>query len=325
MSKKPLTFVLSDETVNRFSFRVLTAGIDLSEFKKNPIMLWMHKRDSKFSVDNMLPIGIWTNIRVENNMLLADAEFDEDDEFAMKVKAKVEKGHIRMASAGLDPKEWSEDEKHMLPGQKNPTLTISEIVEASIADIGANKNALRLYKEGEIVELSAFKTTFIDKPKPEKIQMKKLTQLLNLAAESTDDQIHEAVQAVMNRNQQLSSDLTAKDQTIADLNKQLADVNKQKVIDLVNTAITEKRIDETMRNEYTELATENFERAQKIINSLPKVGSVTQQLSQGADADTKDLSWDQLHKEGKLETLKAEKPEVFKALYKAKFKKDYAG
>jgi hypothetical protein len=31
-----------------------------------------------------------------------------------------------------------------------------------------------------------------------------------------------------------------------------------------------------------------------------------------------------LHKEGKLETLKAEKPEVFKAVYKAKFKKDYA-
>lgn len=324
MEKNPLTFVISDETVNRHGFRVLTAGIDLKAFKSNPIMLWMHKRDDRYSSIEKLPIGIWTNIRIEDNKLLADAEFDEDDDFAMKIKKKVEKGHIRMASAGLNPITWTEDPKLMLKGQKYPTLANSEIQEASIADIGSNRNALRLYNNGELIELSAFK--FNLQPKTENIQMKKLTDLLNLAADSTEEQIHEATQAIMNRNQQLSSDLSAKDQVIAGLQQQIADVNKQKVVDLVNNAIAEKRIDETMRTEYTELATENYERAQKIINSLPKVGSVTQQLNaDGADADTKDLSWDDLHKAGKLEKLKSDKPEVFKALYKTKFQKDYVG
>lgn len=323
MSKKPLTFVLSDETVNRHDFRVLTEGIDVSHFERNPVMLWMHKRDNSYSSQNMLPIGIWTNIRKENGQLLADAEFDEDDELAVKIRKKVEKGHIRMASAGLNPVEWSEDPKLMLQGQKWPTLVKSEIQEASLADIGSNRNALRLYKDGSPLELSSLSEVLFEKPK--QTSMKKVTDLLNLAADSTEDQIHDAVQAVVNRNQQLATDLSARDQKIAELNQQIADVNKQKVIDLVNNAIAEKRIDETMRQEYTELATDNFDRAQKIINSLPKVGSVTQQLAQGGDADIKNLSWDQLHKEGKLETLRAEKPDVFKALYKQKFGKEYKG
>ncbi len=321
MSKKPLTFVLSDETVNRHDFRVLTEGIDVSHFERNPVMLWMHKRDNSYNSQNMLPIGIWTNIRKENGQLLADAEFDEEDELAVKIRKKVEKGHIRMASAGLNPIEWSEDTKFMLQGQKGPTLVKSEILEASLADIGSNRNALRLYKDGSLLELSSLTEVLFEKPK--QTSMKKVTDLLNLAADSTEDQIHAAVQSVVNRNQQLATDLAAKDQTIAGLNQQIADANKQKVVDLVNNAIAEKRIDETMRQEYTELATENFDRAQKIINSLPKVGRVTQQLLQGADVETKNLSWDQLHKEGKLETLKADHPDVFKALYKQKFGKEY--
>lgn len=37
-----LTFVLHDESVNTYGFRMLTSGANLEEFKKNPVMLLNH-------------------------------------------------------------------------------------------------------------------------------------------------------------------------------------------------------------------------------------------------------------------------------------------
>ena len=46
-----LTFVLHDESVNTYGFRMLTSGANLEEFKKNPVMLLNHD-------DYSLPIGL---------------------------------------------------------------------------------------------------------------------------------------------------------------------------------------------------------------------------------------------------------------------------
>lgn len=78
-----LTFVLHDESVNTYGFRMLTSGANLEEFKKNPVMLLNHD-------DYSLPIGRWENIRVEGGKILADAVFDEGDARAAEVKRKVE-------------------------------------------------------------------------------------------------------------------------------------------------------------------------------------------------------------------------------------------
>ena len=91
-----LTFVLHDESVNTYGFRMLTSGANLEEFKKNPVMLLNHD-------DYSLPIGRWENIRVEGGKILADAVFDEGDARAAEVKRKVENDFIRMASIGAWP------------------------------------------------------------------------------------------------------------------------------------------------------------------------------------------------------------------------------
>lgn len=49
---KRFTFVLHDETVNTYGFRMLTSGANLEEFRKNPVILLNHK-------DWELPIGRW--------------------------------------------------------------------------------------------------------------------------------------------------------------------------------------------------------------------------------------------------------------------------
>ena len=44
------SFILSEESINDRGFRVLTGGINLERFKKNPVMLWMHHRDHGYSI-----------------------------------------------------------------------------------------------------------------------------------------------------------------------------------------------------------------------------------------------------------------------------------
>ena len=141
------TFILSDESVNDFGFRILTDGIDITRFKKNPIMLYGHIRafEGKGKDGTILPIGRWENIRKKDGQLLADAVFDEDDKFAMKVASKVDKGILNAASSGLDLTEYSEDPKLMKKGQVLPTITKSVLKEGSIADVPGNGNAVKLY------------------------------------------------------------------------------------------------------------------------------------------------------------------------------------
>lgn len=83
------TFVLHDESVNTYGFRMLTSGANLEEFRKNPVLFLNHK-------DWELPIGRWENIRIEGTRILADAVFDENDEEAIKVMKKVETDFVRM-------------------------------------------------------------------------------------------------------------------------------------------------------------------------------------------------------------------------------------
>ena len=149
------SIILSDSLINDYGFRVLTSGIDLERFKSNPVMLWMHKREGNFSFTQApLPIGKWENIRVEEDKLMGDPVFDEADDFAVKIKQKFDKGIINAASIGISIIESTNDPKSLLPGQSRPTISKSEVVEASLVDIPANKRAVRLYNKADMINLN---------------------------------------------------------------------------------------------------------------------------------------------------------------------------
>ena len=97
------TFVLHDESVNSKGFRMLTSGANLTIFRKNPVMLFMHD-------DYNMPIGRWDNIRIEGTRILADPVFDEKDIRAIGVMDKVNRGFLNMASIGAwAPEEMTDD------------------------------------------------------------------------------------------------------------------------------------------------------------------------------------------------------------------------
>ena len=128
-TNKPITFVLSDESVNSYGNVVLTEGIDTTAFERNPVMLYMHNRDGNV-------IGRWENIRKEDKRLLGDAVFDST-ELAATVKKQVEKGFLRSVSIGIEVITIED-----LNGVQ--TIVKSRLIEVSIVDIPSNKNAVKL-------------------------------------------------------------------------------------------------------------------------------------------------------------------------------------
>lgn len=129
------TFVISDESTNSKGFIVLTSGINLESFRKNPVMFYQHERETSGI------IGRWENIRTMGTQLLADAVFDETDPIGKRVQEQVEGGFIRCASIGID-----NVEKELINGVE--TVVKCDLKEVSIVDIPANQNAVKLYNKG---------------------------------------------------------------------------------------------------------------------------------------------------------------------------------
>ena len=145
--------IISTERINSYGSRVLTAGIDLTQYKKNPVLLFMHRRGRKED----MPIGIMTDLRMENGILYGTPKFDDDTEDERNISKKWDRGTLRMLSAGLDVLEWSEDPAMLVAGQTRPTVTKSKLIEVSVVDIGSNDDALQvgLYHEGKLLTLAA--------------------------------------------------------------------------------------------------------------------------------------------------------------------------
>jgi len=155
--------------VNSYGSRVLTSGIDLSQYERNPVLLWMHRRSWE---PGAMPIGKVENLRIEDGRLIGTPVFDQNDDFAKQIESKWDNGFLRMASAGLEPMETTPDPALVLPGQTRETVTRCKLVEVSIVDIGGNDEALQLYgQEGKLLKLAAGE----DNPGLPLLQLKKET------------------------------------------------------------------------------------------------------------------------------------------------------
>ena len=176
-------FIISDESLNRFGFVVLTSGIDIEKFIRNPVMFFNHNREAGV-------IGRWENVRVDNGKLFATPVFDEADEVGKKVSQKVENGFIRAASIGIEPIERDET---------GAVLLSCELIECSICDIPSNSNALMLYQNGNQVKNNEdyLNLNLIKPPKIMKDEdVKKIIEALGLSPDATVDDVLAAIAAL---------------------------------------------------------------------------------------------------------------------------------
>ncbi|MCS2363095.1 MULTISPECIES: hypothetical protein [Bacteroides] len=141
--------VISDESVNCYGTWVKTEGADISQYERNPVLLWMHWRG--------IIIGCIKDIRKEGDKITGEPYFDEVRDESKLAKQQWEKGTLKMASAHFEVLETSDAAELIKPGQYRATAVRSKLIEVSMVDIGGNDNALPLMLsfKGEELKLSA--------------------------------------------------------------------------------------------------------------------------------------------------------------------------
>lgn len=208
------TVVISNSKLNRYGFRMLTAGALLEHFKRNPIMLFMHNRPWRGTKDEILPLGTVQNLKIEDDDILGDLEFDLKDEFAAKIAQKWDDGIYKMVSVGATVIEYSTDPSVLLPGQTRATATKWILDEVSVVDMGANDDAIAIKNtKGEYITLKDganldFIPIIENKPKMKKIALK-----YGLPEDATEEQILDAIEKERLANKTLKEE--SEKQTLA--------------------------------------------------------------------------------------------------------------
>lgn len=321
--------IISTSGLNCYGGRVLTSGIDLTQFQKNPLLLWMHRRS--FDRDAM-PIGRIDNLRTDGDRLIGTPVFDQNDEFAKKIESKWENGFLRMASAGIEIIETSDAPEHLLQGQTRRTITRCRLEEVSIVDMGGNDEALQLYdRSGKVLKLAAGEDNdALPLLAPEKKddpsgtapdgkdnnQTNKLTQsmnkeilqLLGLSETATEQ---EAVGAL-----RLLKEKADKVETL-----QLASITA-----VVDGAIAEKRITADKKEHFVNIGKaagiDSLRTTLSLMQPARKPTEVIRQTDAPRDDEPKtyaklsDVPADQLEK------LREERPQDYERLYKAEYGHD---
>ncbi len=303
--------VISNSRLNSYGFRVLTEGLDLEQYKKNPILLWMHNRPWRGTTNEVLPLGRIENLRIDGDNLIGTPVFDEQDEFAKQIKQKWEGGFLKMVSAGFEVIEVSDAPEVILQGQRRSTVTKAKLIEVSIVDIGANDDALVLYKDGKTVTLSAGNDsdfpTLIKQQSNTDQKMKAIALKLGLPETASE-------QEVLAKIGELQTTAQGADAARQELAKQ-----KDAAIDAaVENAIKLRKITADKKAHFVELGKkaglETLTETLNCMSSSQRPTDVINNGSSGTEYKTlRDVPTD------KLEELRKEDFETYSKLYKAAY------
>ena len=302
---------ISNESVNCYGFRVLTAGIDVEQYKRNPVLLYMHERGNV--------VGYVNDLKVENDEITGELMFDCASEQSERCQKQFEFGSLRMVSAGLEIIETSEDPAMLVPGQTRPTITKSRLFEVSVADVGANDDAIVLEKDGKRIMLSKDGTcglpliTHNNNQSNKEMEQKVIALQLGLPETATENEIN-AKLAQLKALQQENETLKAEKQTLAEA----------RIAQLVDTAIAEKRLDAQHKEQFVKLGGQiGAEELEKTLQAMkPEVklsamlghqGSAPGSASEKTYTKLSEVPADELVK------LRADNVEEYKRLYEAEY------
>ncbi|MBR1644314.1 MAG: HK97 family phage prohead protease [Bacteroidales bacterium] len=313
--EKRHTFVLTDESVNSYGYRVLAGGLDRTQFLKNPVMLYSHEY-------GLLPIGNWEDVREADGQLLADAKFDEGDAFAMEIARKVEAGVIRCCSIGFNVLEVDDSEGLKMPGQTGPTVTKAELLECSICTFGANRNAMRLANT-----TSGSERYFSAEGEPTG------TATVKPGARMTLTRVEENINPLNSLDmteqekqemEQLKSQVTTLTHERDEVRQELERVREAEIETLLTAAVGDGRIGEAEKASWKEMLKLTPESAKAALAKLNPRTSLSQTLEKNrGKGEFAGKSWAELDRTGRLSAYKAADPEGFKALYRETFNADY--
>ena len=304
-----------NSTLNSYGTRVLTEGMDTSQFDRNPVLLYMHNRGQV--------IGCVRNIQKEGDDVVGELDFDEATDLSVQCRKQFEFGSLKAVSAGIDIVETSESPELLVPGQTGPTITKSKLFEVSVVDVGANDDAIVLRHGG--VRLTLGKDS--ENPLPPLThtlnqshhkELSKLTTLLGLSAEATEADVETTLKTLLAERDDLRESLILCQETL--ISQQLLQLQK------------EERINAEQKEKIINLSKDHsFEEVQSVIAIVAgdpaKETPKTQQFAhKGFDLtssrrEDSETLWKKLSEvpEAELATMRAEDREQYCRLYRAEY------
>jgi hypothetical protein len=259
---------ITNEILNSYGTRVLTSGMSIEQYCRNPVLLYMHERGNV--------IGYVKDVKVEDDSVTGELVFDEASELSKRCKKQWEFGSLKMVSAGLDILELSEAKELLVEGQTRPTISKSKLFEVSLVDIGANDDAIRLHKDGIAIELGKDGTCvlpLLNKTINEKdMDLKQIA--LQLGLPETADEA--AVNAKL-------VELKKAEGEVKTLQSEKAKLELGSITTLVETAIGEKKIGADRKEQFINLGkTIGIDELKKTFDAMAPQVRLSQVITPGA-------------------------------------------
>lgn len=314
---------ITNSSVNSYGTRVLTNGLDISQYERNPVLLYMHERGTV--------IGYMKDLRLEGDELTGEPVFDEASELSQRCKKQWDFGSLRMVSIGIDIIETSESPEHILQGQSRPTITKSKLDEVSVVDIGANDDAIVLKKDGRrLINENINEVLHLMKPnnnqqKSKEMKLNEIALLLGLPETADETKVKEAISSMM----ELRSALEASTKEVETLSAQIATLKEEKeamelagITGAVDKAIAERRIEASKKEQFVELGKKvGVEELENVFAAMTVKEKASAVLRGGRAVTEGNSEWKTLRDvpADKIAELRANDREEYARLYKATY------
>lgn len=129
-------FVANSGGLDAVGERVVAKGMDLDRFNKNGVVLYQHAGYYSANPDVVIAKGsVWEE---GDRLMLGITEWDIDSDLGSEVKRKVDKGFLNAVSIGFIERAGEYDK------DKNYIITEAELLEVSVVNIPADKDAIRV-------------------------------------------------------------------------------------------------------------------------------------------------------------------------------------
>lgn len=300
---------ISNDSLNTYGFRVLTVGMNMEQYCRNPVLLYMHERGNV--------IGYVKDLKVENGEVTGEPMFDEASDLSKRCKKQYEFGSLRMVSIGIDILELSDKNEHLVQGQTRPTVTKCKLFEISLVDVGANDDAIVMKMDGVKVELGKDGECPLpllnNKPVNQNFMDQKMLALLLGLAETADEAAVKAEIEV----------LKAAKAEVATLRSEKEALTLSSITALVDTAITEKRITAEKKEQFINLGkkvgAEELKNTFEAMSPQVKLSAVIGH--QVGAPSSESATYKKLGEvpADKLEEMREKQPDVYRKLYKAEY------
>lgn len=299
---------ITNDSLNSYGTRVLTAGMNVEQYQRNPVLLYMHERGNV--------IGYVKDLKVEDGEVTGELMFDEASELSVRCKKQYEFGSLKMVSAGLDILETSEDPELLVQGQARPTVTKSKLFEVSLVDVGSNDDAIVLQKDGKKITLGKdsecpFPLLNNNNQNQKQMEQKMVAMQLGLPATATEAEI----------NAKLDELKTAKEENER-LQQKNAALTLASITAAVEKAVGEKRITPDKKDEFINLGKEvGQEKLESILSAISPQMKLSSVIGHQGGAATEPTTYKKLSDvpSGQLTTLRKEQPDEYKRLYKEEY------